>query len=104
MISEPSFRGWKSVAKWRGSTAAMGSSPGQLSVRGLTVGQLVDDVSIARGKHTFKTGIDLRVELRNNYQPGQVSGLFDFRRAMSGNPQDTRAILVLGSLHSCLAQ
>ena len=68
---------------------ALGSSPNQLSERGLTVGQLVDNVSIAWGKHTIKTGIDLRVNLRNNYQPGAVSGQYEFTRAMSGNPQDT---------------
>jgi len=67
----------------------LGSSPGQLSVRGLTVGQLANNLSVVWGKHTFKTGIDLRVNLRNNFQPGQVSGLFQFTRAMSGNPQDT---------------
>ena len=48
----------------------LGSSTGQLSQRGLTVGQLTDSVSIVRGKHTIKTGIDLRVQLRNNFQPG----------------------------------
>ena len=56
---------------------------------GLTVGQLADNVSILWGRHTIKTGIDMRVNLRNNYQPGAVSGLYQFARAMSGNPQDT---------------
>jgi outer membrane receptor protein involved in Fe transport len=67
----------------------IGSSADQLSQRGLTVGQLTNNVSIVWGKHTFKTGIDLRVHQRNNFQPGAVSGQFDFSRAMSGNPQDT---------------
>ena len=67
----------------------IGSSPNQLSVRGLTVGQLTEALSVAWGKHTIKTGIDLRVELRNNFQPGPVSGQFNFTRAMTGNPQDT---------------
>ena len=70
-------------------TQSIGSSSGQLSGRGLTVGQLTDSVSIVRGKHTIKTGIDIRVQLRNNYQPGAVSGQYSFSRAISGNPQDT---------------
>lgn len=68
---------------------SLGSSAGQLSVRGLTVGQLTDSLSIVRGRHTIKTGIDLRVHQRNNTQPGAVSGQFNFARAMTGNPQDT---------------
>ena len=67
----------------------LGSSFGQLSQRGLTVGQLVDNVTILSGRHTIKTGVDMRVNLRNNFQPGAVSGLYQFSRAMSGNPQDT---------------
>jgi outer membrane receptor protein involved in Fe transport len=72
-----------------GDSREIGSSPGQLSVRGLTVGQLAEALTIVRGKHTVKTGVDLRVELRNNFQPGPVSGQFNFTRAMTGNPQDT---------------
>jgi Carboxypeptidase regulatory-like domain len=72
-----------------GDIQSLGSSPGQLSERGLTVGQLADSLSIVRGKHTIKTGIDIRVQLRNNFQPGAVSGQYEFTRAMTGNPQDT---------------
>jgi hypothetical protein len=72
-----------------GDIQPLGSSPNQLSERGLTVGQFTDSLSVIRGKHTIKTGIDLRVQLRNNYQPGAVSGQFTFTRALSGNPQDT---------------
>jgi hypothetical protein len=68
---------------------SLGSSAGQLSTRGLTVVQLVDNVSILWGKHNLKSGVDVRVQQRNNFQPGAISGLFDFTRAMSGNPQDT---------------
>ena len=71
-----------------GDVQALGSSPDQLSQRGLTVGQLTNAVTVIRGEHTLKIGIDLRVHQRNNYQPGAVSGQFDFTRAMSGNPQD----------------
>jgi Carboxypeptidase regulatory-like domain len=72
-----------------GDIQSLGSSPGQLSERGLTVGQLANSLSIVRGKHTIKTGLDLRVQLRNNFQPGAVSGQYEFTRAMTGNPQDT---------------
>jgi hypothetical protein len=67
----------------------LGSSADQLSQRGLTVVELADNVSIMWRKHTIKTGIDLRVHQRNNFQPGPISGQFDFSRAMTGNPQDT---------------
>ncbi|MCA1561105.1 MAG: TonB-dependent receptor, partial [Acidobacteria bacterium] len=72
-----------------GDVQALGSAPDQLAVRGLTVGQLTDSVSLIWGKHTFKTGVDLRVHQRNNFQPIAVSGLFNFSRGLSGNPQDT---------------
>ena len=68
---------------------SLGSSPDQLSERGLTQGELTGNVTLVVGRHTIKTGLDVRVNLRNNYQPGQVSGTFEFTRAMSGNPQDT---------------
>jgi hypothetical protein len=68
---------------------SLGSSADQLSQRGLTQGELTGSVSLVLGTHTIKTGVDLRVNLRNNYQPGPVSGVFDFTRTMSGNPQDT---------------
>ena len=95
---------------------AIGSSPDQLSERGLTVGQLTNSLSIVWGKHTMKTGIDIRVHQRNNFQPGAISGQFDFSRAMSGNPLDTSgntgfglATFLLGavsggSLNSALAR
>jgi len=68
---------------------SLGSSTSQLSKRGLTVVQLVNNVSVSWGRHNLKTGVDVRVHQRNNLQPGAVSGLYDFTRAMTGNPQDT---------------
>ncbi len=72
-----------------GDVQAIGSSADQLAVRGLTVGQINDTISFITGKHNFKAGVDLRVQLRNNFQPGAISGSFDFSRGMTGNPQDT---------------
>lgn len=72
-----------------GDVQAIGSSADQLSQRGLTQGEVTANVSLVWGRHTIKTGIDLRVNQRNNYQPGPVSGDFQFLRAMSGSPQDT---------------
>ena len=95
---------------------SLGSSFGQLSQRGLTVGQLTDSLSMLRGRHSIKAGIDLRVHQRNNTQSGAVSGQFNFARAMTGNPQDTSgstgfglATFLLGavsggSLNSALAR
>jgi TonB dependent receptor len=68
---------------------SLGSSTSQLSERGLTVVQLADTVSVLWGRHNLKGGIDVRVQQRNNFQPGAVSGVYEFTRAMSGNPQDT---------------
>jgi hypothetical protein len=84
---------------------SLGSSPSQLSQRGLTVGQLTDSLSIVRGRHTIKTGVDLRVHQRNNTQPGAVSGQFNFSRAMTGNPQEPNtgfglATFLLGAVSS----
>jgi hypothetical protein len=72
-----------------GEMQSLGSSTSQLSQRGLTVVQLANNLSVQWGAHNFKTGVDVRVHQRNNTQPGAVSGLYDFTRAMSGNPQDT---------------
>lgn len=72
-----------------GEMQSLGSSTSQLSQRGLTVVQLANNVSVQWGAHNFKTGVDVRVHQRNNFQPGAVSGLYDFTRAMTGNPQDT---------------
>lgn len=72
-----------------GDVQNLGSDPGQFRLAGLTGGQVTDSLSIALGKHTIKTGIDLRVHQFNNRQPGPVSGQFTFSRDMTGNPQDT---------------
>jgi hypothetical protein len=84
---------------------SLGSSFNQLSQRGLTVAQFTDSLTLVRGRHSVKTGIDLRVHQRNNTQPGAVSGLFNFARAMTGDPQDTSgstgfglATLLLGAV------
>ena len=67
----------------------LGSSADQLSERGLTMGQLTGSVSLAMGRHTIKTGVDVRVNQRNNFQPGAVSGEYQFTRTLTSNPQDT---------------
>ncbi len=79
-----------------GEMQSIGNSSGQLSERGLTVGQLVNNVSILWGRHTIKTGVDIRVHQRNNFQPGPISGQFEFTRAMTGNPQDTSGVTGFG--------
>ena len=72
-----------------GEMQSLGSSTSQLSQRGLTVVQLGNNVGMQWGAHNIKSGVDVRVHQRNNFQPGAVSGLYDFTRAMTGNPQDT---------------
>lgn len=64
---------------------AIGSNAGFLAVRGQTAGQIFDAVTIARGKHSVRAGIDLRNNLRNDFSPGNASGSFTFSRAQTGS-------------------
>jgi len=48
--------------------------------------QLVDSVSINAGKHSFKTGFDLRWSRLSFINRSAPSGRFDFNVALTGNP------------------
>lgn len=63
----------------------IGSNAGFLAVRGQTVGQIYDAVTVVRGKHNVRVGIDLRNNLRNDFSPGNASGSFTFSRAQTGS-------------------
>jgi hypothetical protein len=72
-------------------SVAIGNNAGQLAQRGNTVIQLADSVSLSIGRHNLKIGVDLRLDERNRYQPGAVSGQFNFTRGTTGNPQSPAA-------------
>lgn len=55
-------------------------------LRAQNIGQIVDQVSIARGKHSIKAGVDIR-DWRNSFiNRLNPSGNFSFTQALTGNP------------------
>lgn len=55
-------------------------------LRAQNIGQIVDQVSIIRGKHSFKAGMDFR-DWRNSFiNRVNPSGNFTFSNALTGNP------------------
>lgn len=48
--------------------------------------QIVDGVTITRGKHNFKTGFDLRWSRLSFINRANPSGRFDFNASLTGNP------------------
>jgi hypothetical protein len=55
-------------------------------LRAQNIGQMVDQVSIIQGKHSFKAGIDIR-DWRNSFVNRlNPSGNFSFTAALTGNP------------------
>ncbi len=70
-----------------------------------SVTQLVDTLSLLRGGHSLKLGVDLRRERLNVLQPPNPTGLFRFTTPFSGLPGDTAsgssvASLMLGQVES----
>ena len=49
--------------------------------------QFTDSVSIIRGGHTFKTGVDLRWIISNAFTPSLTRGSFTFTGAFTQNPR-----------------
>lgn len=55
-------------------------------LRAQNIGQIVDQLSIIRGKHSFKAGVDIR-DWRNSFiNRVNPSGNFSFTQALTGNP------------------
>jgi len=79
-----------------GGVSAIGSVPGFLAVRGLTVGQITDTVSFIRGRHNLRFGVDLRNNFRNDFSPGQASGQFNFNADQTGDPTSAATARVTG--------
>jgi hypothetical protein len=66
---------------------SLGGDTSKLAVRLQTVGEIGNTVTKILGRHNLKLGLDLRVSLDNNYQPGPVAGSFSFQRDLTGDPQ-----------------
>lgn len=67
---------------------AIGGDVSKLANRAQVLGGITNTVTKVWGRHNIKTGLDLRVSLDNNYQPGAIAGTFAFGRDLSGDPQN----------------
>lgn len=79
-----------------GGMSALGNAVGFLAIRGLTVGQVTDTVTLIRGKHNIKAGVDLRNNFRNDFSPGQASGQFNFNADLTNDPTTNATERVTG--------
>ncbi|MCU0245264.1 MAG: TonB-dependent receptor [Bryobacter sp.] len=59
-----------------------------VGLRGGTTWQFFDMVTKITGGHTFKAGIDFRIQQANNFQREVPSGNFSFPAGLTGNPQN----------------
>ena len=72
--------------------------------------QFVDNVTIIRGKHALKTGVDLRKDQFNRSQTSNRSGTFSFDSNLTGNLQQPAgtgsglASFMLGAVASASAE
>jgi hypothetical protein len=60
---------------------------GTVGHRAATNPQLIDTVSLQRGNHVFRFGVDWRLNRGYNYQTTNPSGNFSFSSLLTGNPQ-----------------
>jgi hypothetical protein len=62
---------------------------GTAGVRGATAWQIFDMATRIQGNHTFKAGVEQRVNRGNNFQRSNPSGAFTFNGNLTNNPQAT---------------
>jgi hypothetical protein len=88
------------------SAGLPGNAATDVTRRGETTWQLVDNLTWVRGNHTLKLGFDTRIQQSNNYQPSSESGSYTFASALTGNPQvpsgtgSSTATFMLGQVSS----
>jgi hypothetical protein len=75
----------------------LGSSANTNSDSSTDVSQLVDTLSLQRGRHSLKAGLDFRLERLNIVQPASPTGLFRFTSQGSDRPGTTGSGLSLAS-------
>jgi hypothetical protein len=59
-----------------------------VGLRGALTWDFVDTVTVVRGKHAIKAGVEYRLLFGNNFQTSAPSGNFTFAAALTGNPQN----------------
>jgi hypothetical protein len=62
-------------------------STGTVGIRGALTWDFTDTVTIVRGSHTIRTGMEVRLLYGNNFQTSAPSGSFVFAQGLTGNPQ-----------------
>jgi Carboxypeptidase regulatory-like domain len=62
---------------------------GVVGVRGGTIWQLFDSITLLKGNHSFKFGTELRLIQANNLQKGSPSGNFTFPSSLTTNAVQT---------------
>lgn len=65
---------------------SIGQASFSAGLRAQQYAQIVDSVTIIRGKHNFKTGFDLRWSRLSFINRSNPSGRFDFSASLTGNP------------------
>lgn len=63
-----------------------GFNTGTAGVRGSVNWQFLDSVTMIRGAHNFKLGVDYRLLQGNNLQRSSPSGSYNFGAGLTGNP------------------
>jgi hypothetical protein len=88
------------------SNGYTGFATGTVGVRGALTWDAADTVTIVRGAHSIKLGLEYRLMFGNNFQTANPSGTFNFSAALTGNPQaqsgtgSTYADFMLGAVSS----
>ncbi len=81
-------------------------STGVVGLRGALTWDFNDTLTVVKGAHTIKMGIEYRQMSGNNYQTANPSGTFNFAAGLTGNPQSqsgtgsTYADFILGAVSS----
>jgi hypothetical protein len=68
------------------SNGLPGFNTGTAGIRGSVNWQFLDTVTLIRGGHSIKLGIDFRTLQGNNLQRAQPSGQYNFAAGLTGNP------------------
>jgi Carboxypeptidase regulatory-like domain len=82
---------------------------GTAGLRESSTWQVFDLLTLVRGRHAFKFGVDVRHQQALNLQRQQPSGLFNFPAGLTGNPQNQAgtgsgvATFLLGAVGSASA-
>jgi hypothetical protein len=88
------------------STGYTGFVTNTVGLRGALTWDVVDTVTVVRGKHSIKLGSEYRLLFGNNLQTSAPSGNYSFGGGLTGNPQNqtgtgsTYASFLLGAVSS----